>query len=115
MNKFIIKCWDGYIYIIETKFETAVELDNYLAQHEKVQMPNGDLIKYSSIDKISSDKSYSFQQDQIARHKKGQRINLKSGDWRDVTGHSITSAKLENITGKAKALGEAKSKKRLTT
>lgn len=112
-KKFILKCWDGDIYIL-TGYSSQEEIDQKLAGLEKARMPNGDIIKTSAIEKIQSFESYAFQADQRQRHKRGQY--LRNGRWFDHTGY-VTEAKLNSITGVLEEISLVKPKstqKRLT-
>lgn len=95
-KKFIVKTFDGDIYIVEG-YTSQEEVDAKLAGLEKARMPNGDIIKTSSIAKIQSFESYRFQSDQRERHKRGQYI--AGGNWHDTVG-LIGPARLESISGK---------------
>lgn len=99
--KVIVTLWDGDIYILEG-YSSPAEADTKLALTPKVEMPNGDVIKTSSISKVQSYDSYNFQSTQKSRHKKGQWIS--NGEWNSVQGLVGASANLDSITGKAKAL-----------
>jgi len=99
-TRFIITLYSGDIYIL-TGYNSAEEIDQKLSLTEKSRMPNGDIIKVSSIEKIQSYDSYRFQKDQKERHKRGQYI--KGGKWWDVQGE-VTNAYLESITGKMTAI-----------
>jgi len=104
-KRFIITLYSGDIYIL-TGYSSAEEIDQKLSLTEKSRMPNGDIIKVSSVEKIQSYDSYRFQKDQKERHKRGQYI--KNGKWWDVQGE-VTNAHLESITGKMTAIESPKS------
>lgn len=103
-NKIVITCWDGDIYIL-TGYESSDQVEEAIAGMEKVIMPNGDLIARSAISKIQTYSSYLFQQDQKARHKKGQHIYISektgSANWYDQVGE-VDRADIKSITGEIK-------------
>lgn len=95
--KFIVKLWDGDIYILEG-YKSAEELDARLSLTEKVRMPNGDLIKTSAIAKVQSVESYQFQAQQKDRHKRGQY--LRGDKWYEPLHGEVAPAHgLQSITG----------------
>lgn len=108
-SRIVVKLWDGDIYIL-TGFKTAREADAAMEAAGKIEMPNGDMVKYAAIEKVQSFDSYTFQTDQKVRHKRGQYI--EGNEWRDIGGY-VTEAKLESITG-GLALPTAPAQKRLT-
>lgn len=110
-KKFIIKCFDGDIYII-TGYNSQAEIETKLEGLKKVEMPNGDRISVSGIDKIQSYESYTFQADQKKRHKQGQF--LKEGKWYDNNGE-ICNANLEKITGALINIPKLSTPNKLTT
>ena len=100
--KVIVTLWDGDIYILEG-YESAAEAEEKLSQFDKVEMPNGDVIKTSSISKVQARESYSFQSEQKSRHKRGQWIS-SNGEWNSMQGLVGARANIESVTGKVKAL-----------
>lgn len=105
VKQFVVTLWDGDIYIIDG-YESATELEADFAKADRAEMPNGDVIKTSSISKIQARESYAWQSDQKTRHKRGQ--HLEGNDWHDIGG-LVTSARLESVTGKMIALPAGKS------
>lgn len=94
--KFIVKMWDGDIYILEG-YNSAEELDARLSLAEKVKMPNGDIRKTADIKAVVSQESYEFQADQKDRHKRGQYLIGES--WYDIGGEVGRAHGLKSITG----------------
>ncbi len=105
MDKFLLTCWDGDIYIL-TGYKSVAEIRERIAGMEWVTMPNGSDIKQSSIAKIQSLADYQFQQEQKHRHKRGQY--LRGSDWHEVVGGYVTGAEIKSITGELKNLPSLK-------
>ena len=99
-TKVVVTLWDGDIYILEG-YKTAAEAQEKLEQFDKIEMPNGDIIKTSSISKVQTRESYHFQKDQKAHHKQGH--HMRNGEWHDNKGSLGIKTKMESITGKIKA------------
>lgn len=98
-TKIIVTLWDGDVYILEG-YKSAAEAEEKLQQFQKVEMPNGDVIKTSAIAKVQTRESYHFQAEQKKYHKKG--YHMRNGEWHDDKGSLGIKANLQSITGKAK-------------
>ena len=107
VKKFVIKTYDGDMYVVEG-YESASEIREKLLALDWVTMPNGDEIKPNQISKIQAVSSYQFQAKQKSRHKIGQYIG-RGGKWYDHTHGAICDAELESITGKMKEIPALKS------
>ena len=102
IKRFVITTWDNDIYIL-TGYNSVQEIKEKMAGLEWLRMPNGSEIKSSSISKIQSFEDYMFQNDQKARHKKGQILYFKddtTAKWWDTKEDYEVDTNIEVITGK---------------
>ena len=103
MTKTLIKTFGDDIYIIE---KTPEEIMEIIKGVDMVRMPNGSYIHKKSISALQTYEDYTFQVDQVQRHRKGQF--LKGGEWNDGVGPIGVNAHLEKITGTLKVLEDGK-------
>lgn len=90
----IIKTYSGEMYIV--KGATPAQVRDAIKGKEFVEMPNGDQQRPANIASIISRESYHWQEDQKARHKRGQR--LVGGSWSDGAGH-VEDARMHVVLG----------------
>lgn len=102
-NKFILKTYDGDIYILQG-YSSAEEITDRMANLEWATMPNGARRRVSEIKSVTSIEDYKFQQEQKDRHKKGQY--LRGGELQDWYDHAglVTGSNVKSITGVIKNL-----------
>lgn len=97
-KKFILKTYDGDIYILQG-YNSCEEITDRMAGLEWATMPNGARRRVSEIKSVTDMDDYKFQQDQKDRHKKGQYLSGREFDrWSDITGY-VADANVKSITG----------------